>query len=150
MATLKHRLRMFIAVYFNNYFLRGATRPSSIINTLGIVATLIILLFGKNNLLIIFIPIFILAVILFTLYGKWDYSPRGTRTPETKKYWESDFGIAPWVALYRMVEKIAEKEGGVEQDEDFKNMKAWLEKIYKENRFGEMVKEDLEKANKNA
>ena len=43
-----------------------------------------------------------------------------------------------------MVEKIAEKDS-VEQDEDFKNMKAWLEKIYKENRFGDMVKEDLDR-----
>ena len=144
MATFKHRLRMFVSVYFNNYFIRGATRPSSIVSMLGVVATLIILLFGKSNLLIIFIPTFILAVVLFTLYGKWDYSPRGTRTPETKKYWESDFGIAPWVALYKMVEKIAEKDS-VEQDEDFKNMKLWLEMIYKENKFGEMVKEDLEK-----
>ena len=144
MMTFKHKLRMFVAIYFNNYFIRGATRPSSIVSMLGVVATLIILLFGKSNLFIIFIPTFILAVVLFTLYGKWDYSPRGTRTPETKKYWESDFGIAPWISLYKMIEKIAEKEG-VEQDEDFKNMKLWLEKVYKENHFGEMVKEDLEK-----
>ena len=137
---------MFVAVYFNNYFIRGATRPSSIVSMLGVIATLIILLFGKGNLLIIFIPTFIMAVVFFTLYGKWDYSPRGTRTPETKKYWESDFGIAPWVGLYKMVEKIAEKDS-VEQDEDFKNMKLWLEMIYKENHFGEMVKEDLEKRN---
>ena len=56
------------------------------------------------------------------------------------------FGIAPWVALYKMVEKIAEKDS-VEQDEDFKNMKAWLEMIYKENHFADMVKEDLGKRN---
>lgn len=140
--TLKHRLRMFVAVYFNNYFIRGATRPSAIVSMLGIIATLIILLFGKSNLLVIFVPTFILFAVLFTFYGKWDYSPKGTRVPETKKYWESDFGIAPWFALYNMVEKIADKEG-IDQDDDFKDMKAWLENIYMKNHFKDMIKEDL-------
>ena len=144
MVTFKHRLRMFVAVYFNNYFIRGVTRFSSIIAMLTMIATFITVYFGKAYVIGIFIPIIIFAVIGFTLFGKWDYSNKGTRTPETKKYWESDFGIAPWVALYKMVEKIAEKDN-VEQDEDFKNMKLWLEMIYKENHFGEMVKEDLEK-----
>ncbi len=140
---------MFVAVYFNNYFIRGTTRFSSIIAMLTMIATFITVYFGKAYVLEIFIPTTILAIVFFTIFGKWDYSSKGTRTPETKKYWESDFGIAPWISLYNLVEKIAEKNG-VEQDEDFKNMKTWLEKIYKENRFGEMVKEDLEKANKNA
>ena len=142
--SFKHRLRMFVAVYFNNYFIRGITRFSSIITMLTMIATFITVYLGKAYVLEIFIPITILAIVFFTIFGKWDYSSKGTRTPETKKYWENDFGIAPWISLYNMVEKIAEKEG-VEKDEDFKNMKAWLEKIYKENRFGDMVKEDLDK-----
>jgi hypothetical protein len=135
---------MFIAVYFNNYFIRGTTRFSSIIAMLTMIATFITVYFGKAYVLEIFIPITILAVIFFTIFGKWDYSSKGTRTPETKKYWESDFGIAPWISLYNMVEKIAEKQG-IEEDEDFKQMKAWLNQIYINNKFKEMIKEDLAK-----
>ncbi len=141
--SFKHKLRRFIAVYFNNYFVRGTTRFSYIIAMLTMLATFITVYFGKIYVIEIFIPTAIFAIIFFTIFGKWDYSTKGTRTLETKKYWENDFGIAPWISLYSMVEKIAEKEG-IAGDEDFKNMKKWLETIYKQNNFGEMVKEDLE------
>jgi ABC-type uncharacterized transport system ATPase subunit len=108
------------------------------------IATFITVYFGKAYVLEIFIPITILAIVFFTIFGKWDYSNKGTRTPETKKYWESDFGITPWISLYNMVEKIAEKQG-IEEDEDFKQMKAWLNQIYINNKFKEMIKEDLAK-----
>ena len=82
MVTFKHKLRMFVSVYFNNYFIRGVTRFSSIIAMLTMIATFITVYFGKAYVIEIFIPIIAVAVIGFTLFGKWDYSNKGTRTPD--------------------------------------------------------------------
>lgn len=139
--TLKHNLRTFVAYHYNNYIQRGYSRFSWL-TLAGVIVADVGIIFGRANIYIISIIVFVSALILFDLFGQFDYSNKGTRTLETKKYWESDFGIAPQLAIYEMLSKIAKKQG-VEETEDFKNMKTWLEAINKKHKFGEMVKEDL-------
>ena len=140
--TLKHKLRMFIAYHYNNYIQRGYSRFSWL-TFVGVLFADISLIFGKQNLYIIAPVILVSLLVFFDLVGKFDYSNRGTRIPETKKYWESDFGIAAWVMLFGIMKKIATKYG-VELTQEEKEMGEWLERIYKKNKFAELVKEDLD------
>ena len=140
--TLKHKLRMFVAYHYNNYIQRGYSRFSWL-TFVGVLFADISLIFGKQNLYIIAPVILVSLLVFFDLVGKFDYSNRGTRIPETKKYWESDFGIAAWVMLFGIMKKIATKYG-VELTQEEKEMGEWLERIYKKNKFAELVKEDLD------
>ena len=139
--TLKHKLRMFVAYHYNNYIQRGYSRFSWL-TFVGVLFADISLIFGKQNLYIIAPVILVSLLVFFDLIGKFDYSNRGTRIPETKKYWESDFGIAPSITLYNIIKRMAEKNG-IELTQEEKEMGEWLKKIYEKNKFAELVKEDL-------
>jgi hypothetical protein len=133
---------MFIAYHYNNYIQRGYSRFSWL-TFVGVLFADISLIFGTQNIYIIAPVILVSLLVFFDLVGKFDYSNRGTRIPETKKYWESDFGIAAWVMLFGIMKKIATKYG-VELTQEEKEMGEWLERIYKKNKFAELVKEDLD------
>ena len=139
--TLKHKLRLFVAYHYNNYIQRGYSRFSWL-TFVGVLFADISLIFGTQNIYIVAPIILISLLVFFDLVGKFDYSNRGTRIPETKKYWESDFGIAPSITLYNIMKRMAEKNG-IELTQEEKEMGEWLEKIYRKNKFAEMVKEDL-------
>ena len=139
--TLKHKLRMFIAYHYNNYIQRGYSRFSWL-TFVGVLFADISLIFGTQNIYILAPIILISLLVFFDLIGKFDYSNKGTRIPETKKYWESDFGIAPSITLYNIMKRMAEKNG-IELTQEEKEMGEWLERIYKKNKFAELVKEDL-------
>ena len=139
--TLKHKLRIFVAYHYNNYIQRGYSRFSWL-TLIGVLFADLSLIFGTKNIYIIAPIILVSLLVFFDLFGQWDYSSKGTRIPETKKYWESDFGIAPSITLYNIIKRMAEKNG-IELTLEEKEMGEWLERIYKKNKFAELVKEDL-------
>ena len=139
--TFKHKLRIFVAYHYNNYIQRGYSRFSWL-TLLGVLFADISLVFGTQNIYIIAPIILVSLLVFFDIFGQFDYSNRGTRIPETKKYWESDFGIAPSITLYKIMKRMAEKNG-IELTQEEKEMGEWLERIYEKNKFAELVKEDL-------
>ena len=106
--TLKHRLRIFVAYHYNNYIQRGYSRFSWL-TLIGVLFADISLIFGTQSIYIVAPIILVSMLVFFDLFGQFDYSTKGTRIPETKKYWESDFGIAAWVMLYGIMKRTAEK-----------------------------------------
>ena len=132
---------MFVAYHYNNYIQRGYSRFSWL-TLIGVLFADVSLIFGTQNIYIIAPIILVSLLVFFDLFGQFDYSNKGTRIPETKKYWESDFGIAPSITLYNIMKRMAEKNG-IELTQEEKEMGEWLERIYKKNKFAELVKEDL-------
>jgi len=154
MATLKHKLREAFAVYYSNYFMTASSKFSVPIALLGSLATFVAVYFGKQFVVIGVIGLLALVFVVYTSFGKFYYGKRGIRQYETKKYWESDFGIKPNVGQYEAMLKI--KEGlnqineklglpKIEFSEEWYDTYTWLKHINKENKFDEIVKEDLKK-----
>ena len=139
--TFKHKLRIFVAYHYNNYIQRGYSRFSWL-TLIGVLFADVSLIVGTQDIYILAPIILVSLLVFFDLFGQFDYSNKGTRIPETKKYWESDFGIAPSITLYNIMKRTAEKNG-IELTQEEKEMGEWLERIYKKNKFAELVKEDL-------
>jgi hypothetical protein len=141
-----------ISIAYNNYFQRGSTRFSQIITYLTSLATFVTVYYGPQNLALYVAILGAIAVLGFTVFGYFDYGPHGTRLRETKKYWESDFGIAPALTTLRLLEKTIESQNAmarklgiepIELSESESEMIAWALMIEKRNKFGQMIHDDL-------
>lgn len=144
MATLKHKLRVFYGVYYSNYFMRGASRFSTLATLLVSFMTFLAVWIGKDNALFfpILIAIAIIGFVFFMLFGMFDYSSKGGRILETKTYWEADFGLKPSVEQFNMQYEIAKKLG-IEPSQEWLNTWEWLKAIDKKQKFNEMIEDDI-------
>ena len=140
------------SVIYNNYFPRGSSKILQLVTFLMMLATLVTVYFGTSYTLMYVAFFGSIAIIISIIVGYLDYGVRGTRLRETKKYWESDFGIMPALIELRLMKKLIDaqnevmrKEGlpEISLDEHEKDMLVWSEKTAEKNKFYEMISEDL-------
>ncbi len=125
-----------IGIWYNVYLFRGGQKLFYPISLILSISTLVAVLVGKSNILIYVASLSLISLITFlviTLYGRWDYSGKGTRFVETKRWLESDWGMSLTIAQYKQMKLISEKLG-TPLDETFMKKYEWLIELEKRNR----------------
>ena len=133
-----------------------SSKVSTPIAVIGSLMTFVAVYFGKQYVIAGVLGLITLIAVVYILIGKYAlYGKRGLRQYETMTYWKSDFGIKPWVESYEMQLQIANMlnaiakhlgmQERIEPTEGWKAIYEWLRRINEENKFNELVKEDIQK-----
>jgi hypothetical protein len=118
--------------WVNVYYFRGYARfliPLGILSNVVNIVGILFLIYGNHqvgNFWIWVVGVSVAIVVGSVVFGRWDYSEKGTRIYETLRYMDSDAAfIKVWSDLYPVFRELAEKNG-IQVSENFQKMETWL------------------------
>lgn len=143
MKKVIKKLRYFWGIYFNNIFLRGASKISSPISFILLLFNSVILFFGRENPYIWFYTFLFSAmgIAVSVIYGYIDYSSKGTFQLEDWQNLKNSASLYVTYAQMKQIKAISEKEG-IPLDEDFSTAYKAVEQYIKNSKVKKLYEGD--------